>query len=508
MAETILIVHGTFSNESGDLTVIPWWKPQSVFCVSLDRALQSLGVSARTWVHARPDFKGDLEPLPEFKFLGVKPDAPLMSSNASVFSWSGANSELQRRLAARELIEEIKRLEQNPHISKWHIIGHSHGGNIIRRAVRDYPFPVVKGGRCVLLGTPIMSFNDEGRFRDFIRRINWPILSCIVLVATAITKFFNLLMELRNPYIVMGPFYVLISLFTALAAYFSATKSPLRKIAAVNIVFASDEAIALLRKCAKVVADTHLFLREAFGSAKRQDASSSIFSVIARWPVIGPMSAPVILILLVCFHPAYRPHFRMFFRSRLVFYGRGISFISEYTSSTAAPEDNPYYMLGTVFAQLAVWISYCVALPFDVVFGCIDWLGQVLARISMWLGLKMAAKSAFGIDILGSGFDMKSVGSATQNIIEHKIANKVEADILDKMAARDNIRGLIATALLAEGATVLSMEVTRALRDINLLHAQYYQDARIIGHIAKIIAGAYEAGQGVRNSVSTIEHPC
>lgn len=99
MSQTVfLTVHGTF-----DAVANPheprWWEPNSTF------------------------WKTILAPSPDGQITGtVKP-----------FIWSGKNSAFEREVAARALVKQIKALRKT--CDNIHLIGHSHGGNVIEDAL-------------------------------------------------------------------------------------------------------------------------------------------------------------------------------------------------------------------------------------------------------------------------------------------------------------------------------------------------------------------------------------
>jgi hypothetical protein len=132
--ETVLIIHGTFSGRPEEnnkrIKIEPkWYDPGQKFCNDLDDELAKRGSNARCWQH--------------------------LQENEMHFYWDGANSWLSRARAARRLQRDIKAL-----VSKgWivHLIGHSHGGNVILGAITEGNGEVLSffKARAVLLGTPI-----------------------------------------------------------------------------------------------------------------------------------------------------------------------------------------------------------------------------------------------------------------------------------------------------------------------------------------------------------------
>src|SRR5262249_12792160 len=79
------------------------------------------------------------------------------TSDFEEFSWSGKNSEVSRREAALELRSYLQRIETSQSISKYHLVGHSHGGNVIAYALDRLPFKPAKLGAIVFMGTPFLN---------------------------------------------------------------------------------------------------------------------------------------------------------------------------------------------------------------------------------------------------------------------------------------------------------------------------------------------------------------
>ncbi|MGI9088709.1 MAG: esterase/lipase family protein [Chthoniobacterales bacterium] len=131
--ETVLLIHGTFANNQheGDAD---WWLPGSEFCGDMDARLQAAGAKAKCWAHLP-------SPVP--------------------FAWTGANSERARRSAGRALRQELEALEANPRVRRYHVVSHSHGGNVVLNAVGDMLASPRKLGAVIYLGTPVLTFHHR-----------------------------------------------------------------------------------------------------------------------------------------------------------------------------------------------------------------------------------------------------------------------------------------------------------------------------------------------------------
>jgi hypothetical protein len=56
------------------------------------------------------------------------------------FIWSGKNTNKARRLASERLLKKLALRVQNYPDARHYIIGHSHAGNVILRALTQAPF--------------------------------------------------------------------------------------------------------------------------------------------------------------------------------------------------------------------------------------------------------------------------------------------------------------------------------------------------------------------------------
>lgn len=133
-AEPVLLIHGTFANQL-KLDSMDWWQPGSAFCSELDAALAAQGSAARCWAK----HNGQLEP----------------------FAWSGANLESERCKGGRALAEMITGLESDLHIHRYHLIAHSHGGNVLLNAMEELDEAPRKLGAVIMMGTPVLSISHR-----------------------------------------------------------------------------------------------------------------------------------------------------------------------------------------------------------------------------------------------------------------------------------------------------------------------------------------------------------
>jgi hypothetical protein len=174
--ETVIIVHGTWAAPEPNVT--RWYQRGDGaaalygFTTRLDTALETRRSAARCWAHC---------------------------DDESIFHWSGENNWVARATAASALAEYVLKLQSEGWLC--HIIGHSHGGNVIVEALQH----LIRGGgqdvalgRVVTLGTPFMD-----------------VISPIISKSNAIERRFHF---------VFGKFVIILLLITValvLAAYVS-----------------------------------------------------------------------------------------------------------------------------------------------------------------------------------------------------------------------------------------------------------------------------------------------
>jgi hypothetical protein len=138
--ETVIVVHGTWAGLRPGTT--NWWFRTAEaggsapsFTANLDEALEKRGSRARCWAHCDRDDQ--------------------------VFHWSpGENSWIERTRAAAALADYVAELQNHGWIC--HLVGHSHGGNVvIKAALVNAPL-----GNLVTLGTPFLDTMSPIRKRS------------------------------------------------------------------------------------------------------------------------------------------------------------------------------------------------------------------------------------------------------------------------------------------------------------------------------------------------------
>ena len=481
--ETVVIVHGTFSNPVGS-TGTSWWWPGSPFCSELNRAFEMQGHMARCWGHV------DMTKSTPTSFMGVTLAGP--GSSSFPFSWTGENLESQRRLAADSLRKYLADLQANSKIQRFHVIAHSHGGNVVTRAIRDMKVEPSKLGATVFLGTPFFGFDDEGKIRNTLRRINWPAaFLCVTLSLLSVSYHGKVLDFLSTNWRLWGLYFgLVIGLAYLLVVYYKGTWSPMRHVLGVNIVFPGDEAIGLLKKCAAVAMNPHILLHELFRDNENMKVGwkEALLSSCSRVKLVGKILEGLVMLSFMFSCRPYRPRFRMFFSSRL----RGIreSFLYFRENPIDLELQGEVGLAADILAPSLLAASRFLFLPIDFTFGAIDWLFQIASRFSIWLGVRAAAKTAFGIDILASSFQLRKVADCPKNIRLQILAPEVQTKALVEIRSLDPLRVYVLQGLQSAEILATVNSVKTALQATDLLHAHYYRDEFVIKNMAQLIYSA------------------
>ncbi len=135
----IVLVHGTFGQESN------WFRRGSHFRINLDRKLNESGIS------------------------------PIFSE----FVWSGKNGHEARHDASRCLAEQLAKTKLGEHYTTY-VIAHSHGGNILRNALRKMNKSNLPGG-IVTLGTPFI-FARRRKMATFLWLFILPLFTSLFVI--------------------------------------------------------------------------------------------------------------------------------------------------------------------------------------------------------------------------------------------------------------------------------------------------------------------------------------
>jgi hypothetical protein len=255
-------------------------------------------------------------------------------------------------------------LQADDTIRTIHIVAHSHGGNVVRRALRYVNHPTRKLGRVICLGTPFLHFADGAAWRRWVSRVHWPMLLVLTVIAGGVYLGAEWFMQPNNEvtlYVVAG---IGVAALISLWRYARSSEASSQDAPAIALQFAHDEAIQLLRSCAALTAEPHVFLRNLLGGTvqprkrttrerrpTRYDgwyerisgATASVWrfarngaawlsdiwnrpvcrgaecltSAAYRLPIVGSLVGSACLLLLIMVFRPYRPAVRPYLTSRL-----------------------------------------------------------------------------------------------------------------------------------------------------------------------------------------------
>lgn len=510
-SETILVIHGTYANfkrNSEEKKQSPkWWKPSSEFCQNLDEALKEKGCEARCW------------------------------NKTEEFNWSSENSEMARRVGGKKLAERLDELENNRNIRRYHLVAHSHGGNLVRHALRFMKERRNKLGKVIYLGTPFLHFKEKNKFLRYLSLIHWPLFFGMVGITFA---FLFELSWINN----LGIFWR----YTIYCLYVGAILGALIRLIIYSdypffipyprenqsfqreqshlLRFTEDEAIAFLKRWKEIAEKPFDFFEKVLGqpfwpkfklflSSRIPFLNKAFFYFVGEYDrrepkLLSQLNAHILSIISVIGQAIYsklptKP--KLFLSSRIPFL-RKPKLLSE---SSAVNYDIPsiLFVIGDAISSILPVILYLLIFVFDCLLGGINWLVNVIKRGVMLLGLKLAANTPFGIDTLFSRFVVEDTTNLpgdveehcldcmckalfvedtinlTDDVEEHPISEDAEKNLsLNNTIVIDELRSILSKT----GVNTLVAEVTKVFsHNVKLLHSQYYINKKVIGQIADLI---------------------
>jgi hypothetical protein len=449
-----------------------------------------------------------------------------------------------------DLARQLDAIEADDRIVRYHIVAHSHGGNVARRALWLMSAPPAKLGAVIYLGTPFLHF-DEGRLRYLAGRVHW-ILLLVLLAALWMSEPFLVRSELTIQTMV---FAILAGVVYSLIAYFRFSRESHAKPPGVALAFEGDEALALLQKCAYAGERPELVLRDVFRGSGREftapslsqrerkvprvrsaprrdpqamrrhrrwlaslagagrsvqsywndqcrDAVERAIGVVRQVPLAGGLLRLAGVVLLFTSFAPYRPVLRPFFASRLLrFRETYFYFLRRLPNDVGIrryPDESVLRATLYSWPRIGMWLAavltagtYYVLLPIDFLLGVLPWLREVCSRLAIWLGLRSAAHAAFGIDMMGTGFDVSLTGTLPPEISRAAMPDGLEKELADQLAVTGGAVGYHLRSIVTAGdADLLMGAVRRVMDDTTMLHAQYYKTDWIIAAVADAIVNA------------------
>ncbi|MDR5809079.1 hypothetical protein [Caballeronia sp. LZ019] len=182
---TVLLIHGTFAFKEA-IEGTTWWQRNSDFHTAFGKMLGSLH---------------EVQPV------------------TRVFTWSGLNSERERRKAARRLADIIIEFERDG--ARYSLIGHSHGGSVLFDALvlAHLARPGLPGlKRWVTVGTPFLRYGPDGSLLRWMAVLFVELASAIALlplfnsVIVPLWHEFTLNPQLRETISLLISLFVLVGL--------------------------------------------------------------------------------------------------------------------------------------------------------------------------------------------------------------------------------------------------------------------------------------------------------
>lgn len=470
VSEPVLLIHGTFANKyRHDKT--DWWQSGSAFCTELDARLAENSSAARCWA----GFTGHRE----------------------IFAWTGSNLESERRSGGRSLAALLTDLENDPAVESYHLIAHSHGGNVVTNAMWELDQPPNKLGAVITMGTPVLSFSRGMSF-------NFPWLNWVAMTAVLTVGIWQFVIGTGDERA-----YLLVGIVAVLAAMFLEILRPLPSSQRCSLygsghahalAFTEDEAISGLISANEIIRQPRKFLRQFLEAEKTVS-----FAVEPRSPPAGrewrsyQRTGAYVLMKLLCHTLANQ-------NSASAQWIRNSSphpMASGDAQSERAQKVASFIQLIPVpplqWMALAVLIV-CVSLPL-LLTGFINllvtlpkwlwgWCKYLLAAIAAglaWVSLpSLMLKAAFGAD-RGFFVAVSKLPPDVSKLVPLNDAMLAESALLSKefgsSAGASILRGIVSHDPFA-----IKSLIEAALTDSRMVHSHYYQSAEIRAVIAKLIA--------------------
>jgi pimeloyl-ACP methyl ester carboxylesterase len=473
LAEPVLLIHGTFANkfEAGKLD---WWQPGSTFCSELDAALASQGSAARC-----------------LKKRGGERFAP--------FAWTGENLESARRGGARALAEVIAQLERDPNVRRYHLIAHSHGGNVVSLAMQELEQLPRKLGAVVTLGTPALSFTTGV--------LNYSWVTWSALVTALALSIWQFLLQSGDAKVYSFAAVVVVALAMFLEGLrqhvSNDSKSFYGSGHAHAFAFAEDEAIYGLINACEIIRDPSRFIQQFLAVEE-----PSTFAVTPRTPPVGRewrkyQQSGAYLLMTALYNKL----------NNQATVSSGYSIRTAVGPLASLRKDTQQEMVQKIVDLLQLipvlplqWLAVvvaaaCALLPL-ILTAIVDLSVMLVKRIYdrskralvalaaglAWMSLpSLMLKAAFGVD-QGS---FVSVSQKPPGVTElETLSDELRAETNNLSRLLGSSRGTnVLSGIVSRDPFAIKSQITAALTDSRLVHSHYYQCAEIRRLIAKLIAG-------------------
>ena len=486
--EPIIVVHGTFAARTINDPELPrkWWERGGSFCEKLDGLLGSRASNARCWSHL-------VDGQPEY-------------------SWSGKNQESARETASKSLQSYLLTLEQDYKIRRYHIIAHSHGGNVAFESVSAGGAHLPKLGKLIFLGTPFLHRRSQINATLY-SILYWLSISLFVLLTfSSFILFVESLTGKANAVSV----YALGSMLAIILISLPFAAKPPRPRKAIErlqdklhtFLFSADEAFILLTNAAA--------LRKDLGPLKGLLPKPRWNSYLSRsipgfWGLL--YSAPLYLMVF------YGAFFNLFLLglvpvvgdSMLYAYG---SVVRKLTGVDLAEHRFfwgqyrrgrwEHYVLrffSVLLCGIIILAIYfipallvVVMIDFAILGLFVVFLGSLIGSYASKRGIRSLCSAALGNDVIGDPIitvSMEPSGcKAKRIVIDQKVETEVRNQVCQYVTAgtqRFYSYYEPSQSVLLEHLTLLE-KLSNAFQDPELLHNKYYAEDGIIDQIAEVIA--------------------
>ncbi len=481
--EPVLLIHGTFANKRSDEGRIDWWHPNSDFCLELDTLLAQEGSPARCWAQL-----GQGGAQGRGATGRVRPP----------FAWTGANSELDRRSAGRALAAELEALENDPRVRRYHLIGHSHGGNVILHALRAMSNIPAKLGAVVFMGTPVLSF----RHREELD-VRWLALPMYVVALVGIVWAYR---QWPDNEIIWGT--VIVAIVLALIAELFVARPRARRPEAElygsgyarAFVFDGDEAITSLQAAQEIARDPRRFINQFTQPGPASEPAYRPTQVVrpvfaglmqntgAYWLLQTLRFPSVPVTFLPGSQPFAAPHASP--RSRLSGWLQSVGEFIEHVSIGF-----PFKFIFVAVLWLCATLPLLVMAAAGAVYSGVTWLiGGIVAAVMVGGARKLGRlalpvlvrKAALGAD---SGSFVEVADLPPGVVARVPISDELRAQAAEVSRRFGQDTGQVTLHAIANmDPFAIKSRVTDALTNTSLAHSYYYRATEVKEKIAHLIA--------------------
>jgi len=409
--EPVLIIHGTFAQD-GD-----WFRRKSKFCNALNEQLIKHGSAAECWSQ--------------------------LSNDGIEFRWSGANSELERRLAGWHLHALLTKLEAQDEATSYHIVAHSHGGNVVLNALALLRPKKLK--TVVFLGCPFIETTSR-IVKSFLAStlILLPIMGIIIGISVFLGGIESLSLSDGFPWVVVPP-----------GAWFG--------IALLNMV-KTLHAIARRRRLASL--QTECGYRCFVMSSKNDEAFKALTAAVDVRKNLGELARRLV------------GRYNVFPDTEYWLFRWG-----GYIAPNPGEGTNWVTRIYASYVRLLNRMTYAVN---GAIFVPVLTLAYLVRLIGMRIGLNAIASIAVGDDLSSERITLVTRDPNILQATNIEIPTSLEDDMMQKAskASSQIVHGLYEWNTAALNVAEF---VQKSLSDPYIVHSRYYSEEQLIARMALAI---------------------